>query len=71
MVYTGAIMVLYAFGMMFFDSLSEVKEKKKTKISILLSGMVAVLVVVVLIVPVIGQNIETNYPIHPEVGKFS
>jgi NADH-quinone oxidoreductase subunit J len=31
--------------------------------------MVAVLVVVVLIAPVIGQNIEANYPIHPEVGN--
>lgn len=69
-VYTGAIMALYAFGMMFFDSLSEVKEKiKNPRLVFLLSGMVAVLVVVVLIAPVIGQNIEANYPIHPEVGN--
>ena len=31
-VYTGAVMSLYAFGMMFFDSLSEVKEKVKQRI---------------------------------------
>lgn len=69
-VYTGAIMALYAFGMMFFDSLSEVKEKiKNPRLVFLLSGMVAVLVVVVLIAPVIGQNIEANYPINPEVGN--
>ncbi len=69
-VYTGAIMALYAFGMMFFDSLSEVKEKiKNPRLVFLLSGMVAVLVVVVLIAPVIGQNVEANYPIHPELGN--
>lgn len=69
-VYTGAIMALYAFGMMFFDSLSEVKEKiKNPRLVFLLSGMVAVLVVVVLIAPVIGQNVEANYPVHPELGN--
>ena len=69
-VYTGAIMALYAFGMMFFDSLSEVKEKiKNPRLVFLLSGMVAILVVVVLIAPVIGQNVEANYPIHPELGN--
>ncbi len=69
-VYTGAIMALYAFGLMFFDSLSEVKEKiKNPRLVFLLSGMVAVLVVVVLIAPVIGQNIEINHPVHPELGN--
>jgi len=69
-VYTGAIMALYAFGMMFFDSLSEVKEKiKNPRLVFLLSGMIALLVVVVLISPVIGENIEVNYPVHPELGN--
>ncbi len=69
-VYTGAVMALYAFGMMFFDSLSEVKEKiKNPRLVFLLSGMVALLVVVVLIAPILGQNIEANYPIHPEYGN--
>ena len=69
-VYTGAIMALYAFGMMFFDSLSEVKEKiKNPRLVFLLSGMIALLVVVVLVSPVIGENIEVNYPIHPELGN--
>jgi NADH-quinone oxidoreductase subunit J len=69
-VYTGAIMALYAFGMMFFDSLSEVKEKiKNPRLVFLLSGMVALLVVVVLIAPILGQNIEANYPVHPEYGN--
>lgn len=69
-VYTGAVMALYAFGMMFFDSLSEVKEKiKNPRLVFLLSGMVALLVVVVLIAPVIGENIQANYPINPEYGN--
>lgn len=69
-VYTGAVMALYAFGMMFFDSLSEVKEKiKNPRLVFLLSGMVALIVVVVLIAPIIGQNIEANYPVHPEYGN--
>ena len=69
-VYTGAVMALYAFGMMFFDSLSEVKERiRKPRLVFLLSGMVALLVVVVLIAPILGQNIEANYPVHPEYGN--
>ena len=70
-VYTGAVMALYAFGMMFFDSLSEVKERiKNPRLVFLLSGMVAlIVVVVVLIAPIIGQNVEANYPMHPEYGN--
>ena len=69
-VYTGAVMALYAFGMMFFDSLSEVKEKiKNPRLVFLLSGMVALIVVVILIAPILGQNIEANYPVHPEYGN--
>ena len=69
-VYTGAVMALYAFGMMFFDSLSEVKEKiKNPRLVFLLSGMVALIVVVILIATILGQNIEANYPVHPEYGN--
>ena len=69
-VYTGAVMALYAFGMMFFLFLSEVKEKiRNPRLVFLLSGMVALLVVVVLISPILGQNIEANYPVHPEYGN--
>ena len=69
-VYTGAVMALYAFGMMFFDSLSEVKERiKNPRLVFLLSGMLAVIVVIVFLAPVIGQNIEANYPVHPEYGN--
>jgi NADH-quinone oxidoreductase subunit J len=69
-VYTGAVMALYAFGMMFFDSLSEVKENiRNPRLVFLLSGVLSLIVVIIFIAPVIGQNIEANYPIHPEYGN--
>lgn len=69
-VYTGAIMSLYAFGMMFFDSLSEVKEKvRNPRLVFLLSGMLALIIVVILISPILGENIEALYPINPELGN--
>ena len=69
-VYTGAVMSLYAFGMMFFDSLSEVKEKvKNPRLVFLLSGMVALIVVIVLIAPIIGEGVEASNPIHPAYGN--
>ena len=69
-VYTGAIMALYAFGMMFFDSLSEVKEKvKNPRLVFLLSGMVALIVVVIFISPILGENIDANLPINPSYGN--
>jgi len=69
-VYTGAIMSLYAFGMMFFDSLSTVNEKiKNPRLVFLLSGMIALVVVVIFISPVIGENVTANYPVHPSYGN--
>ena len=69
-VYTGAIMALYAFGMMFFDSLSVINEKiKNPRLAFLLSGMVALIVVIIFISPVIGENIQANYPVNPQYGN--
>lgn len=69
-VYTGAVMALYAFGMMFFDSLSTVKEKiKNPKLVFLLSGIAALVVVIIFISPLIGSNIVAQYPVHPEWGN--
>ena len=69
-VYTGAVMSLYAFGMMFFDSLSEVKEKvKNPRLVFLLSGMVALIVVVIFISPILGENIDANLPVNPAYGN--
>lgn len=70
-VYTGAVMALYAFGMMFFDSLAEVKEKiENPRLAFFLTGMVALIVVVIFAAPIIGANAQTGiYPIHPEYGN--
>lgn len=51
-VYTGAIMAMYAFGMMFFDSAKDIKENHKNrKIVCLLSFGVALILVVILSLP--------------------
>ena len=69
-VYTGAVMALYAFGMMFFDSLSTVKEKiRNPKLVFLLSGIAALVIVIIFISPIIGSNIVAQYPVHPEWGN--
>ncbi len=69
-VYTGAVMALYAFGMMFFDSLTTINEKiKNPRLVFLLSGLIALLIVVIFVSPIIGQNVEANLPIHPEWGN--
>lgn len=52
-VYAGAVMALYAFGMMFFDSAKETTENiKNPKKVLVLSVVVAVLIVLMLSAPV-------------------
>jgi NADH-quinone oxidoreductase subunit J len=52
-VYTGAVMALYAFGMMFFDSAKDVKENiKNPKKVFVFSAMAAVLIVLMVSAPV-------------------
>jgi len=69
-VYTGAVMALYAFGMMFFDSLSTVKEKvNNPRLIFLLTGISALIIVIIFVSPIIGNNIEAQYPVHPEWGN--
>lgn len=59
-VYTGAVMALYAFGMMFFDSAKEVKENTKyKKLTCILSFGVAIMLVIIISLPrllVIAQD---------------
>jgi NADH-quinone oxidoreductase subunit J len=64
-VYTGAVMALYAFGMMFFDSMSEIKEKiANPRLTFLLSGVIALLVVIILVAPLVGgENIVAEFPV--------
>lgn len=62
-VYSGAVMALYAFGMMFFDTTREVKEKQGNKAIIIgLSALAALMVVVIVAAPIVGNNIEALYP---------
>jgi len=69
-VYTGAVMALYAFGMMFFDALSVVKEKvNNPKLVFLLSGVSALIIVLIFVAPIVTTNVEAQYPVHPEWGN--
>ncbi len=64
-VYTGAVMSLYAFGMMFFDSIADVKEKiSNPRLTFFLTGMVALIIVVIFSAPMIGANAQIGeYPV--------
>ena len=69
-VYTGAVMALYAFGMMFFDSMNDIKESvKNPRLTFFLSGSIALVVVVIFIMPVIGANATAHYPVHAAIGN--
>ncbi len=70
-VYTGAVMALYAFGMMFFDSISDIDETvSNPRLAFFLTGMVAVIVVLIFTAPIIGSNVEAFYPIHSDYGNI-
>ena len=69
-VYSGAVMALYAFGMMFFDTTREVKEKHGNKLIILGLGVIsAVLVVVIFAAPLVSNNITALYPMVEGAGN--
>ncbi len=69
-VYSGAVMAVYAFGMMFMDTLRDVKEKNPSaKIVFFLSGMVALLLVVILLTPMISEKLQALYPIPEDIDN--
>jgi NADH-quinone oxidoreductase subunit J len=69
-VYTGAVMALYAFGMMFFDTTRNLKEHNPSGMIVFgLSGMAALLVVVIFISPIASANIAAHYPIQAGVSN--
>ena len=69
-VYSGAVMALYAFSMMFFDTTREVKEKTGNKyIIVALGTLSAVLVVVIFATPMVAENITAYYPMVPGAGN--
>ncbi|MCD4668622.1 MAG: NADH-quinone oxidoreductase subunit J [Sulfurimonas sp.] len=69
-VYSGAVMALYAFGMMFFDSTREVKEKQGNKLIVSgLSILAAILVVLIFAAPMVTDNIVALYPVIEGAGN--
>ena len=69
-VYSGAVMALYAFGMMFFDTTREVKEKQGNKYIVVgLSTLAAILVVVIFAAPIVSDNIVALYPMVEGAGN--
>ncbi|GAA7918379.1 NADH-quinone oxidoreductase subunit J [Helicobacter pylori] len=60
-VYVGTVIVMYAFGMMFFNSVAEVIERKQSpKVLCTLSFGVALLLTVILSAPSIGENLSNQ-----------
>jgi len=69
-VYSGAVMALYAFGMMFFDTTRDLKEKQGNKFIIYgLSIVAAVLVVIIFATPMIADGVPALYPIIDGIGN--
>ena len=69
-VYSGAVMALYSFGMMFFDTTRDVKEKNGNKYIVVgLSAISAILVVVIFSAPIVGDNIIALYPMVEGAGN--
>jgi len=69
-VYTGAVMAIYAFGMMFFDTTRNVVEKRSNpRFVVVLGALAAVLVVFIVLAPIVTTNLNANYPIDLAVGN--
>lgn len=69
-VYTGAVMALYAFGMMFFDTTRTLVEKRSNpRFVVVLGGLAAVLVVLIVLAPIVTTTINAQYPIDLSVGN--
>lgn len=69
-VYTGAVMALYAFGMMFFDTTRELKEKNSSNMIVFaLSGLAALMIVLIFVAPIVSGNMVSEYPIDPTIGN--
>ena len=69
-VYGGAVMALYAFGMMFFDTTKDVKENiDSTKMILTLSILSVILLVVIMGAPFVSKHITALYPTMPGVSN--
>ena len=64
-VYTGAVMALYAFGMMFFDTTQDIKEDiRNTKIIYGLWILSSVLIVFMISAPFISEHLMLDSPLN-------
>jgi len=62
-VYVGAVMALYAFAMMFFDTNRDIKERNGSAATVfVLGGAIALMLVLVFSAPIIGQGAASLYP---------
>lgn len=69
-VYTGAVMALYAFGMMFFDTTRDVRERNSSKVVVVtLSVLAALMVIAIFTMPIIAENVTALYPIDEAVSN--
>lgn len=69
-VYSGAVLALYAFGMMFFDTTRNVKEKNPNKAIVMtLAVLAAILTIAIVSAPIVSQNIVALYPSVDSVGN--
>jgi len=69
-VYSGAVMALYAFGMMFFDSTRAVKENVKNPRRVFsLSALAAFLIVLIFSAPIIGSKAHGIFAPKQEFGN--
>ena len=68
-VYTGAVIALYAFAMIFFNTAKDIEEKKSGRWIFLLSGLSSLLLVLILITPMTINTPEALYPIHQGIGN--
>ena len=70
-VYSGAVMAMYAFGMMFFDSTKVVKEKNHSARNVfILAGLSAIVIVTILTAPIISSNAEAIFPPFANEGNI-
>ena len=67
-VYTGAVMALYAFGMMFFDTTKDVKEKIDGKlITNILWVASAILLIIIISAPFVAHNLKLDAPLNQSI----
>lgn len=68
-VYTGAVIALYAFAMIFFDTNRDIKESKSSKLIFLLSAFSSILLVLIMTMPMASGEVSALYPVHQGIGN--